>query len=569
MMSGMTPSRRDRFLGCLLGGAAGDALGAPVEFMKRATILERFGPRGITSYAPAYGRTGAITDDTQMTLFTAEGLLRAYVRGERRGIGHVPSVVAHAYLRWLKTQGTAPAAPDVGEDGWLFAQPELHELRAPGRTCIHSLSLITAFEDVAENGSKGCGGVMRMAPVGLFAARSGHTPAEAFQLGCELAAITHGHPTGQLTAGVLAVIVGEICGGATLPDALDTAVAQLVARPSHAETLDAIDSARRLAEAAVPRDAAVATLGEGWIAEEALAIAVYSALVAGDVEDGVVLAVNHSGDSDSTGAIAGNILGALRGVDAIPPRWLDRLELRETIARIAVDLDDIPSGGSPGTSTNRTPSSSPATRAGDGRPVASPGLPLGTARADDVDLLHVDAARHDLELLVLLAGPLVEPGRGHLGLLGLAIELQLDLGVVVLAVDLDLALLEVLEFALDLDALPAVLGQVVAFVVVEPVEDAVAQRHRRAAGLGRRQHDVAPAPHEGGRGHDAGRGGVGDAAADHDVLVVCGGGRGATESGQRHHRCRQSHSESGHLHSSRLAGLQLTGLFGTAEVDGG
>ena len=117
MMSGMTPSRRDRFLGCLLGGAAGDALGAPVEFMKRATILERFGPRGITSYAPAYGRTGAITDDTQMTLFTAEGLLRAYVRGERRGIGHVPSVVAHAYLRWLKTQGTAPAAPDVGEDG--------------------------------------------------------------------------------------------------------------------------------------------------------------------------------------------------------------------------------------------------------------------------------------------------------------------------------------------------------------------------------------------------------------------------------------------------------------------
>jgi ADP-ribosylglycohydrolase len=343
MMSGtMTPSRRDRFLGCLLGGAAGDALGAPVEFMKRPTILARFGPRGIATYAPAYGLTGAITDDTQMTLFTAEGLLRAYVRGQSQGICHGPSVVAHAYLRWLKTQGTEPAAPNVGEDGWLYARPELHQLRAPGRTCVHSLSLMQTFGDVAENGSKGCGSVMRMAPAGLFAARSGHAPDVTFQLGCELAALTHGHPTGQLTAGVLAVLIAEICGGAPLPDALDTAVAQLITRPAHVETLDALTAARTLAGTIVPRDVAVGTLGEGWIAEEALAIAVYCALVAADFEDGVVLAVNHSGDSDSTGAIAGNILGALLGVDAIPPRWLDGLELRDAITQIAIDLDAYP-----------------------------------------------------------------------------------------------------------------------------------------------------------------------------------------------------------------------------------
>src|SRR5690606_6418819 len=77
---------RGRFLGCLLGGAVGDALGAPVEFMKRAEILRRFGPKGITQYAPAYGGLGRITDDTQMTLFTAEGLIRGWVRDCFKGI---------------------------------------------------------------------------------------------------------------------------------------------------------------------------------------------------------------------------------------------------------------------------------------------------------------------------------------------------------------------------------------------------------------------------------------------------------------------------------------------------
>jgi len=96
-----------RFTGCLLGGAVGDALGAPVEFMKRTEILRRFGPNGITAYVPAYGGLGTITDDTQMTLFTAEGLLRGWVRGCFKGITTYPGMTAHAYLRWLQTQGGA------------------------------------------------------------------------------------------------------------------------------------------------------------------------------------------------------------------------------------------------------------------------------------------------------------------------------------------------------------------------------------------------------------------------------------------------------------------------------
>src|ERR1700744_4883480 len=102
-------SRRERFHGCLLGGAVGDALGAPVEFYSRNEILAQFGPTGIADYAPAYGGIGMITDDTQMTMFTAEGLLRYWVRGRLRGgVSTHTGATANAYLRWLHTQGETP-----------------------------------------------------------------------------------------------------------------------------------------------------------------------------------------------------------------------------------------------------------------------------------------------------------------------------------------------------------------------------------------------------------------------------------------------------------------------------
>lgn len=99
------PSPRARILGCFLGGAIGDALGAPIEFESLTSIRRSHGPAGITGYLPAYGRTGAITDDTQLTLFTAEGLIRAKARFRDRGIVDIPWIVHRAYCRWLVTQG--------------------------------------------------------------------------------------------------------------------------------------------------------------------------------------------------------------------------------------------------------------------------------------------------------------------------------------------------------------------------------------------------------------------------------------------------------------------------------
>ena len=70
----------------------------------------------------------------------------------------------------------------------------------------------------------------------------------------------------------------------------------------------------------------------------ARAMSLYCSLVAEDFEDAVVLAVNHSGDSDRTGAITGNILGATLGTGAIPQRWRETVELRGEILRIARDM---------------------------------------------------------------------------------------------------------------------------------------------------------------------------------------------------------------------------------------
>src|SRR5215472_9407290 len=140
------PDDVSRIRGCLLGGALGDALGAPVEFMKLDAIRAKFGAEGIQDLSPAYGKLGAVTDDTQMTLFTAEGLIRAYVRQALKGISHPAGVVHNAYLRWLSTQrvkvvlSVEEFQKTAPPDGWLVAEKELWSRRGPGQTCLSALS---------------------------------------------------------------------------------------------------------------------------------------------------------------------------------------------------------------------------------------------------------------------------------------------------------------------------------------------------------------------------------------------------------------------------------------------
>lgn len=330
----------DRVRGCLLGGHLGDALGAGVEFDSLAGIRQRFGPAGVNGLNASYGGVRApCTDDTQMTLFTAEGLLVA-----QRSGGDPVAEVFRAHLRWLATQSAySPPAQAVG----LAAEPLLYARRAPGNACLSGLrSPGMGTPDRPKNpDSKGCGTVMRSAPFGLA-----HPAERAYQLAADCAVQTHGHPTAIRSTALFARLIADLVAGRTLREATARAVdadgSGLRDGETHdalgnRETRDALAAAIRLADEAVtgPSAAAVAILGEGWVAEEAFAIAVYCALAAGsDVIAGLLAAVNHSGDSDSTGAIAGNILGAAYGVQALPADWVADLEALAITNRIADNL---------------------------------------------------------------------------------------------------------------------------------------------------------------------------------------------------------------------------------------
>jgi len=311
-----------------------------VEFEELSEIRARFGNRGIRDFSTAYGRLGAITDDTQLTLFTAEGLIRVAVcRAGNGGPCELPIIVHRAYLRWMRTQGGVSSL-DVPLDGWLSQLRPLWSRRAPGLTCQAALRSVETLGGAARNHSKGCGGVMRIAPVGLVS-----SPAQAFDTATELAALTHGHPSSSLSAGVLAVVISQLVSGDSLPGAIEVAKRQLRERAEHGEVLGAIEHAQSLAASGrAPDGAVLESLGGGWVADEALAIALYCVLVTPSLEEAIVLAVNHSGDSDSTGSIAGNIAGVLRGVESIPARWTADLELREEITAVADDLLALKSG---------------------------------------------------------------------------------------------------------------------------------------------------------------------------------------------------------------------------------
>lgn len=338
----------ERFQGCLLGGAIGDALGYPVEFMSYDEIVSRYGKNGVTKLT----KNARVSDDTQMTLFTANALLYTT---------HADDAEAYwaEYQRWLFTQigysadnKFLPKRPDERQP-FILDQPELFAQRAPGNTCLSALmggKIGTVAKRV--NNSKGCGGVMRVAPCGL---RYWRNPREAFYAGMTAAATTHGNSTGFIAAGAFAAVIAMIVRDQADDPGDLRRIILLVMKElpnwcpgmAYGETQGAMREAldRSIYEPTTAVNTSV--FGEGWTAASALAIALYCAAGTGSPTTAIRCAVNHDGDSDSTGAICGNIVGALYGVKHIPCLWLDHVELAGYIRMMADDLWEVSGRATP------------------------------------------------------------------------------------------------------------------------------------------------------------------------------------------------------------------------------
>ncbi len=336
-----------RIRGSLLGGAAGDALGYSVEYLNREQIEERYGKDGLLGYDMT-NDIAIISDDTQMTLFTANGLLfgktRRCMRGEQLPY---PGYLAVAYRDWFRTQRRVPAQGRQRSYCWLSQVPELQHRRAPGATCLRVIeSQSFGTPEKPANQSRDSGGLTRVAPIGLFFDPKEHPQARIDRLGAEAAAITHGHVLGWLPAAAFVHMLSRItyggAQGADLPELIretDAAMAELYGS-ERAEPLGALlRRAIRLAASPVSDLEGIRQLGEGWMAEETLAIACFCLLRYHQTFGScIIAAANHDGDSDGTASLAGSLLGALLGVEEIPEFFLESLELREVIEELAWDL---------------------------------------------------------------------------------------------------------------------------------------------------------------------------------------------------------------------------------------
>ena len=297
-------------------------------------IKATYGSKGINNLTLNDKGIAEITDDTQMTLFTAEGILRANCK---KGRCYIPAVVYNAYLRWYSTQRNIDTSgyDKCTYNSYLLKYDELYEDRGAGNTCLTSLSKeeIGSIKNPINN-SKGCGGVMRVAPIGLM-----YNKKEAFRLGCDCAALTHGHPSGYISGGMLSCIISCIIEGMEIDEAINCAISFAKDMDGYCECVDTVEKAVKLSKDDLVDTDAIRMIGEGWASDEALAIAIYSSLkYKDDFKKALICSVNHDGDSDSTGAICGNILGAYLGIDNIPKEWIDVIELKELLENISTDL---------------------------------------------------------------------------------------------------------------------------------------------------------------------------------------------------------------------------------------
>jgi ADP-ribosylglycohydrolase len=302
------------YRGCLLGGGAADA----------------------KAYGKSDNNIDLISDNTQMTIFTTDGLIWADDRAIRRGVyAYIPGLF-YSYQKWYYTQtGNFPDKDyDFLLSGEILDWEELFARRGTGETSMKALagSINNKYGTLKNriNSSKGCGSVMRVAPIGLYFWKNEEM---AFRIGMESGALTHGHIDAILSAGYYAAFIANIIAGYSLADAAARAYKRLASADGHDSLAALIERAAALADSGMPALKAMEEIGEGYTADQATALAVFLSLRYKDDFDGAVLAAtSFHGNTDSIAPIVGNALGACYGTGVIPQKWIARLELHDLLS---------------------------------------------------------------------------------------------------------------------------------------------------------------------------------------------------------------------------------------------
>jgi ADP-ribosylglycohydrolase len=299
---------QERAQAILFGLALGDALGWPVEFRDLESVKGIYGFQGIREPPdPAM-----YTDDTQMTIALTEGLLEA---GLSAPVDEQMKAVGRRFIQWMHSSDNN---------------------RAPGSTCIAGVRRLEGGLSWRDSGlvvSKGCGSAMRVATIGYLYQ---HDEARLREVAEASGAMTHRHP---------AAMAASIAGAYLVKLALDgTPVTDYVQRAT--AFTDGISDEF---DAAIVRvghvlgwtneEAALDHIGKGWTGDEAIALALYCVLRSpDDYPTCVRRAANSNGDSDSIACIAGGIMGARLGLEAIPADWRTRCERSDYLAELGTRM---------------------------------------------------------------------------------------------------------------------------------------------------------------------------------------------------------------------------------------
>ena len=337
--------KRSSYRGCLLGMAVGDAMGYTVDSRSWQEIVEDYGPNGLLGYDLVNGYAD-VTSYTQLAAFTCNGLLLGLTRGQM--LGRMAPFVKYIGLssrEWAASQ--RPWGRPDKTFCWLLQQNELCR-----RHCADTRMLDTLNRDdlgtpeEPKNSFAGPGGITSAVGVGLFFDREGVDQREIDRLGAEAVALTHGSPTAFISGAVVAHIISRLLKEPKTPlktiilDALNAVREQF--GHEYSQTYDVCNLVRHAvtyAEAPNLLQVEVMDRLRCENAAQVLAGAVYACLASGgDFDSAMIVAVNHSGRSAAVGALAGAILGARMGEEALPGFYIECLEPAATLRELADDL---------------------------------------------------------------------------------------------------------------------------------------------------------------------------------------------------------------------------------------